>query len=256
MKPPRNIKAAPWCWAEKTALRRIREGCDDITYLDQVLAVYLTMIELASDEQQGDTFTASKRKVAERSGVSPRRVFDIQDKLAALGLLTWKQNPIEGTSSQGPCTYTLLGSLPHARDAGGTAGGAGPTAKNGNGIFAENISKESPEESPEESPRKKVATTQTAKPVWSPLCGWENISSDQMQEWKEAYPACDIPRQLRQMTVWLKANPAKAKKSNWLAFAAKWLARSQDSGGDLRGRGNEEQAQRSIGDKFAGWEGK
>jgi hypothetical protein len=33
------------------------------------------------------------------------------------------------------------------------------------------------------------------------------------------------------MTEWLKANPAKAHKSNWRAFVTKWLTRSQDRGG-------------------------
>jgi hypothetical protein len=33
------------------------------------------------------------------------------------------------------------------------------------------------------------------------------------------------------MTEWLKANPAKAKKSRWRAFVTAWLTRSQNRGG-------------------------
>jgi hypothetical protein len=37
------------------------------------------------------------------------------------------------------------------------------------------------------------------------------------------------------MEQWLKANPAKARKSNWRKFVTSWLAKEQDRGGDLRG---------------------
>jgi hypothetical protein len=35
------------------------------------------------------------------------------------------------------------------------------------------------------------------------------------------------------MGEWLKANPAKARKSLWRAFVTKWLTRSQDRGGGM-----------------------
>jgi hypothetical protein len=35
------------------------------------------------------------------------------------------------------------------------------------------------------------------------------------------------------MGEWLKANPAKARKSLWRAFVTKWLTRSQDRGGSV-----------------------
>lgn len=39
------------------------------------------------------------------------------------------------------------------------------------------------------------------------------------------------------MSEWLKANPTKAKKSNWLRFITNWLARQQDRGGDTPSNG-------------------
>jgi hypothetical protein len=38
-------------------------------------------------------------------------------------------------------------------------------------------------------------------------------------------------------TEWLKANPQKARKSNWRRFFVSWLTRSQDKGGTNRTAG-------------------
>jgi hypothetical protein len=85
-----------------------------------------------------------------------------------------------------------------------------------------------------------VATTETPKrrrsqPAdsirWTPAAGWEGITTEDRAAWGTAYPACDIAGELARMTEWLRANPAKAKKSRWRAFATSWLTRSQDKGG-------------------------
>ena len=49
-------------------------------------------------------------------------------------------------------------------------------------------------------------------------------------ELREAYPACDIPQELKRMAAWVKANPLKRKK-NWDAFIVRWLTKTQDRGG-------------------------
>ena len=61
------------------------------------------------------------------------------------------------------------------------------------------------------------------------------VTQDLWDELALAYPACDIRRQMLAMEQWLKANPAKARKSNWRKFVTNWLAKEQDRGGDLRG---------------------
>ena len=98
---------APWCWQTKAALWLIRAAFDESTFLDQALAVYLVLCELASDEQS-ETFAATRRKIAERSGVSIRRVSEILARFKLLTLLDWKQNFLEGTKELAPSTYTLM----------------------------------------------------------------------------------------------------------------------------------------------------
>jgi hypothetical protein len=76
-----------------------------------------------------------------------------------------------------------------------------------------------------------VASTQLR---WSKAEGWKGVSNELLDEFKEAYPACDIKLQFAQMSQWLKANPSKARKSNWRRFATNWLKDEQDRGGNIR----------------------
>lgn len=77
-----------------------------------------------------------------------------------------------------------------------------------------------------------IASTQLR---WSEAEGWSGNGEELISELKTAYPACDIERQFLEMAQWLKANPAKAKKSNWRRFVDNWLRRKQDRGGDVHG---------------------
>lgn len=86
-----------------------------------------------------------------------------------------------------------------------------------------------------------VATTETRRPrsrslpsdsiSWSSSGGWAGITDEDRTAWRTAYPACDISGELARAAEWLKANPAKAKKSRWRAFVTSWLTRSQNRGG-------------------------
>jgi len=58
-----------------------------------------------------------------------------------------------------------------------------------------------------------------------------NISDNDMTLWSEAYPACDIELELKQMSVWILSAGSKGHKSNWRKFITNWLQRSQDKGG-------------------------
>lgn len=62
---------------------------------------------------------------------------------------------------------------------------------------------------------------------------WEGITPQDMEELKQAYPACCITTELNRMAEWVKANPSK-RKSNWYRFLTNWLSRSQDKGGSGR----------------------
>ena len=69
---------------------------------------------------------------------------------------------------------------------------------------------------------------------WTADAGWHGITDADRAEWAAAYPACDVAGELLRATSWLKANPAKAHKSNWRRFVVAWLTRSQDKGGTNR----------------------
>jgi hypothetical protein len=69
-----------------------------------------------------------------------------------------------------------------------------------------------------------------------------------------AYPAADIPVELARATQWLKANPKKAKKSNWRKWlTTSWLNNCQDRGGTHRERGVKPDGRRSAADAAAEW---
>jgi len=63
---------------------------------------------------------------------------------------------------------------------------------------------------------------------------WSGIDGDDLAAWGEAYPACDIQRELLAMIEWIKANPKKGMKKDYHQFIVGWLARSQKSGGGMR----------------------
>jgi hypothetical protein len=69
---------------------------------------------------------------------------------------------------------------------------------------------------------------------WSADAGWQGITDADRQEWRQAYPACDLTAELAKAASWLKANPTRAHKSNWRRFVVSWLTRSQDKGGTNR----------------------
>ena len=70
---------------------------------------------------------------------------------------------------------------------------------------------------------------------------WENITSEDIDIWKEAYPACDINLGLKQIRSWLIANPKK-KKKNYRRFITNWLSRWQEKGGSTKSEKYEEDA--------------
>jgi hypothetical protein len=70
---------------------------------------------------------------------------------------------------------------------------------------------------------------------WSADSGWEGITDADRAEWSQAYPAADLPVELAKANQWLKANPKKARKSNWRRWLTTvWLSKCQDRGGTHR----------------------
>jgi len=56
---------------------------------------------------------------------------------------------------------------------------------------------------------------------------FNDLSEDQIALWTGAYPAIDVPAQIKKAAVWLDANPAN-KKSDYKRFLNGWLCRAQD----------------------------
>jgi hypothetical protein len=74
---------------------------------------------------------------------------------------------------------------------------------------------------------------------WSAESGWEGITDADHAEWSQAYPAADLPVEIAKANQWLKANPKKARKSNWRRWLTTvWLSKCQDRGGTHREPGN------------------
>lgn len=58
------------------------------------------------------------------------------------------------------------------------------------------------------------------------------VTQSEVDEWSSAYPAVDVPQQLREMRVWSVANPSQRKtRRGFNAFVVRWLSKEQDKGG-------------------------
>jgi hypothetical protein len=80
------------------------------------------------------------------------------------------------------------------------------------------------------------ASRPPAKPRvhWDCESGWQDITDADRKEWAEAFPGAVLDQELAKATAWLRANPTKARRSNWRRFLVGWLQRCQDKGGTDR----------------------
>lgn len=85
-----------------------------------------------------------------------------------------------------------------------------------------------------EPPKRRKRSQPSDAVSWNADAGWQGITDADRQEWRQAYPACDLTAELAKAHSWLKGNPTKAHKSNWRRFVVSWLTRSQDRGGTNR----------------------
>lgn len=86
--------------------------------------------------------------------------------------------------------------------------------------------------------------SQTAPLGWDATGGWKGITDEDRQSWATAYPAAGLAVELAKASEWLKANPLKAKRTNWRKFLVGWLTRCQDGGGTQRGNGRRQEDER------------
>jgi hypothetical protein len=204
----RSMSDGPWCWVSKSALRKIREAFDDSTYLDQALAVYLALCELASDHQS-ESFQVRKRTIQERSGVSLRRVGEILPRLKQVGVLGWIQNQIAGSKELSPNTYTMLPSCTDSTTSCNEGTRSCTERNQQNCRDIEGIYKESPEESFE---GKRLAS---ARPTATALDEeWiDRLKGD------STYAGIDVAVELGKLKRWCEVNgkqPTRRRFVNWL----------------------------------------
>jgi len=77
------------------------------------------------------------------------------------------------------------------------------------------------------------------------------ISVKDFGEWEKAFPAVDVPQELREMRAWSMANPTKRKtRRGAAAFIVKWLAKAQDT--PSHHRSNNRNGNPSTGELMAG----
>jgi hypothetical protein len=90
---------------------------------------------------------------------------------------------------------------------------------------------------PEPLPKPLTDSPDLGKPVRARILfdgasqSFQGITPADLEEWVDAYPATKPDLELKRMKQWLKSNPKKAIKRNWLRFITNWLARTQDQGG-------------------------
>ncbi len=72
---------------------------------------------------------------------------------------------------------------------------------------------------------------QEGDPRWLKTKGWINVTDERIAELTTAFPSVDVSAELLRMDAWLKANPTKSHKRQWLRFVTNWLSRSQESVG-------------------------
>jgi len=213
---PRDIKIdGPFLWAEKGVMRLIRDAFDGTTYLDQAVATYATLCELSSDNQ-GPVFTARRRTISERSGVSLRRVTEILSMFKQSGILDWTQNRIPGSKELAPSSYILLGlGTKHTPSTPNPTPGTpcprlGTDEKRDNCPVSEESLEQSPEKSPEEVGAKASHPTAKSDDEWiKDLKG------------SPAYKGTDIDTEHAKMTLWCQTHHKMPTRKRFLA----WLNR-------------------------------
>lgn len=57
---------------------------------------------------------------------------------------------------------------------------------------------------------------------------WEGITPDVLGAFKDAYPAVEVEKELKEMVAWIFTHSDDAPKSNYGAFIQSWLKKHQD----------------------------
>jgi hypothetical protein len=168
------------------------------------------MTWLASDAQ-AEQFTASKAQIAQRAGVSYRKVADVLSLLVRLGLVEAVENMVAGTKERGPNTYTLgtVCTTPGTECLRlGTAAKTDPCRDS-----EKNVSEESREESSEEDGRSRA----------------RRAPAPTDEEWIDSlksnpgYSGIDVDREFAKCAAWCQTN----RRQNTRRRFINWLNRAE-----------------------------
>jgi uncharacterized protein YdaU (DUF1376 family) len=140
----------------------------------------------------------------------------------------------------GDASRTANASQTHSKR---TANGCHPTSTSTSTSYAmsstvvEDSQQAAPVVAVSEQPKRRARSRPKDAISWDCDSGWLGITDQDRSTWATAFPACTLDIELLRASEWLKANPAKARKSNWRRFLVSWLTRSQDKGGTIRSAG-------------------
>lgn len=101
---------------------------------------------------------------------------------------------------------------------------------------------------------KSASVPQQAPPVISlPLNDKTDfdITQENIEHWRELYPAVDVMQELRKMKGWVEANPSKRKtRKGIMRFITGWLSKEQDKGGVKSNGSYDKSAQTGVQPKY------
>jgi hypothetical protein len=66
---------------------------------------------------------------------------------------------------------------------------------------------------------------------------WRGITPKDYEHWAAAYPAVDVPVEIKRAGEWCVSNGARGRRSDYRKFLNGWLSRTQDRGGGFGNRG-------------------
>ena len=128
------------------------------------------------------------------------------------------------------------------------------TSPSESSAVAEDVSQQAaPVVAPSDPPRRRNRSRPKDAIYWDCDDGWQGITDADRSTWATAFPACTLNIELVRAAEWLRANPTKARKSNWRRFLVSWLTRSQDKGGTIRSAGKtpEDMAKKALVERKA-----
>lgn len=229
---PRDIKDGPFCWQSKAALRTISESCGDRPDKTSILAVYLALTWEASN-QQSETFTVSKRKVAEKAGVCYRKAADSISLLCKLGVMENVSNICPDSGERLANTYTLGTICPTPSISCPTLGMVRPHT-----LFSDTV-----EESGnnlgriQEEGRTSSAGADSVPagdavltfPTSGRVASW-SLTADFIAELTTAHPGLDVNAQCKLALAKIRTGAVKPKTARGMPrFIWSWMARANDA---------------------------